>query len=64
MITIPKDNRSTARSTNIVPTNLSAGTFSYLPSMVHFNTSPSRGKAKLARYPTITAQNVLLNFGL
>ena len=48
-ITIKKESTSTALSTKIVPTNLSAGTFSYLDKMVHFKTSPKRGNAKLAR---------------
>ena len=47
--TIISDITSTALSIKIVPTSLSAGTFSYLPRMVHFSTSPNLGTAKLAK---------------
>ena len=40
---------STARSVTMVPTSLSALIFSYLASMVHFTTSPSRGTPAFTR---------------
>ena len=40
---------SIVRSTSIVPTSLSKGMFSFLPSAAHFATSPSLGKIMFAK---------------
>ena len=63
-ITIPNINKSTTRSTTIVPNILSAGTFWYLLKYPALAISPERGMVKFIIYPIITLWYIKFKFGL